>query len=388
MVSTGERIIIVEGDPDIRDVIATQALKPLGLDVRVVGDAASAIQLALQTPPDVIITNLNLPDLSGKDLLTALTAQGITAPVVVVAEKGQEQRVIQAFRLGAADALFWPARDAEIVRVVERALRQTRAARARQHVEQQLRTAHVELEGKVRELTILLSVARAVISVSDQRKFLGRLLEAALQVAEADISWLTLRDDRSNSYMLRAYRNLPASWAKKLDQPLDDGLSSMVAQSRQSLTIRGDALDKFKIATLGKSVAVLPLKVQDDVLGLLVVVRKADRDFQKSVETLLQAICDFGAIALVNSRLFRALQRSAETARLDRNRRGALVDSLRTSIRDELRASTPPLESLLSGESGTLPREQQQALKAIQASLKHLARAAEKSALQETSESG
>ena len=288
MVSTGERIIIVEGDPDIRDVIATQALKPLGLDVRVVGDAASAIELALQTPPDVIITNLNLPDLSGKDLLTALTAQGITGPRGRCRREGPGAACHPGLSTWSSRCpLLAGARCRDRSGGGTTRCGSTRAARARQHVEQQLRTAHVELEGKVRELTILLSVARAVISVSDQRKFLGRLLEAALQVAEADISWLTLRDDRNNSYMLRAYRNLPASWAKKLDQPLDDGLSSMVAQSRQSLTIRGEALDKFKIATLGKSVAVLPLKVQDDVLGLLVVVRKADREFQKSVETPL-----------------------------------------------------------------------------------------------------
>jgi hypothetical protein len=50
-------------------------------------------------------------------------------PLVVTAEEGQELGVIQAFRV-AVDALFRPARDAEVVRVVERARQQTRAARA------------------------------------------------------------------------------------------------------------------------------------------------------------------------------------------------------------------------------------------------------------------
>jgi len=123
---SGERILIVESDPDISDLVVRQALKPLGYNTSVVGTATAAIQETVQTPPDLIIANLNLPGLSGKDLLTALASQGIRAPVIVVAEKGQEQSVIQAFRLGAVDALFWPARDAEVVRVVERALELTR----------------------------------------------------------------------------------------------------------------------------------------------------------------------------------------------------------------------------------------------------------------------
>ncbi len=183
MVSSGERILIVESDPDISDLIARQALKPLGYNVSVVDEAASAIQAAVQTQPDLIIANLNLPGLSGKDLLAALSSQNVSSPLVVVAEKGQEQSVIQAFRLGAVDALFWPARDAEVVRVVERALQQTREARARQKLGQQLDVARQELERKLRQLTTMLAIGKAVISITDQRVLFDRILEGAQLVS-------------------------------------------------------------------------------------------------------------------------------------------------------------------------------------------------------------
>jgi FixJ family two-component response regulator len=54
----------------------------------------------------LIIANLNLPDLSAQDLLAALSPQGVAVPLVVVAEKGDERRAVQAFRLGAMDALL------------------------------------------------------------------------------------------------------------------------------------------------------------------------------------------------------------------------------------------------------------------------------------------
>ena len=91
MASTGEKILVVESDPDISDLIARQALKPLGYNVAVVTDAASAIQQALQTQPDLLLANLKLPGLSGKDLLAALGAQGISAPLIVIAEKGMNR---------------------------------------------------------------------------------------------------------------------------------------------------------------------------------------------------------------------------------------------------------------------------------------------------------
>src|SRR5512143_3702137 len=132
MDTSGERILLVESDPDIQAVIAYQALQPLGYQVQVVDEVNSAITQAVQSSPDLVIADLNLPGLSGKDLLVALNSQGLQVPVIVIAGKGQENNVIQAFRLGGTDYLIWPAREAEIVSAVERVLKQVRERRERQ----------------------------------------------------------------------------------------------------------------------------------------------------------------------------------------------------------------------------------------------------------------
>ena len=382
MVSSGERILIVESDPDISDLIARQALKPLGYNVTVVGEAASAIKQAVEAPPDLIIANLSLPGLSGKDLLAALDSQSVGSPLVVVAEKGEEQSVIQAFRLGAVDALFWPARDAEVVRVVERALQQTREARARLKLGQQLETTHQDLERKLRELNIMLAIGKAVISITDQRQLFDRILDGALQVSEADIGWLMLRDDKSKTYLLTAYRNLPAAWAKKLNQPMDDGISTLVSLSGEALTMHGAPLEKFKVAALGKSAAVLPIKVQNEVIGLLVVVRKAEREIENNTRILLEAAADFASISLVHAQLFRAIDETTGAAKVSEKSRNAMFESLRESIHDEMQISMYPLEALISGHSGSLTKDQEKALKTIQNSLRRLARSAEKTITQ------
>ena len=132
------------------------------------------------------------------------------------------------------------------------------------------------------------------------------------------------------------------------------------------------------MASLGKSAAVLPIKVQNEVIGLLVVVWKADREPDKIVLTLLEAAADFASISLVNARLFRAIEETKGAAKSTEKSRNAIVEALRESIREELQVSLYPLEALLSGQPGPLTKEQEQALKTIQNSLQRLSRSGEK----------
>lgn len=367
-----ERILLVESDPDISDLIARQALKPLGYQVDIVTDAGSAIKKALQTPPDLVIANLNLPGLSGKDLLVALSSQGSTAPLIVIAGKGQEQDLIQAFRLGANDVLLWPAREAEVVSAVERVLTQVREMRARRRLDEQLKDTNDELQRKVRELTFIVAVGKAVVSITDRRVLFERIVEGALQVAGADLGWLLLRDDRTKTFLLTAHRNLPEAWAKKMGQPLDDGISALVALSGESLLIHGDPLQKFKVAALGRSAAVTPIKVRNEVIGLMIVVRRAQKAFGETEQTLLEAVADYASISLVNERLFRTIQQNAEAARSGEKQQNELFQSLRRSAQKELDGILYPLGLLLTGKTGPLNAEQRQALSSANAALQRL----------------
>lgn len=379
--ATGEQILIVESDPDIADLIGRQSLRPLGYQVTVVGDAGSAIKHALQTPPDLILANLNLPGLSGKDLITALNSQGVKSPLIVIAEKGQEADAIQAFRLGATDVIFWPLRDAEVVSIVERSLRQTQETRERQKLDRQLKVAHDEQQRRLRDLTTILSTAKAVVSITDQRVLFDRILESALQVAEADMCWLMLREERSNTYLLRAQRNLPDAWSKKMNQAVDDGISSLVALSGESLVMHGAALQKFKIASLGKAVGVIPIKIQNEVIGLLIVVRKNDREIIRDAQVLLEAMADYASISLVKARLFRALEQNAESARTGEQSRFAALETVREAIQSEVQAATYPLNLVLTEMPGALNPDQKMALESVQAALQRLSRSSEKTVI-------
>lgn len=380
MTKSKELILLIESDPDISDVIARQALQPLGYRVKIVDDANKAIKAAVAFSPDLVIANLNSSGLSGKDLLVAFNAQNFEFPVIVLAEKEQERDVMRTLRLGASDYLLWPTRATEVVTAVEYALKQTRGAHDRRNLNRRLKESEQELAHKTRELKTMLAIGKAVVSISDQRILFDKIVEGAMRVASADIGWLLLRDEKKKkkSYLLVTQRNLPASWAKKINKPLDDGISSLVALSGETLTVHGRPLKRFKLSALGKAATVVPIKAKNEVIGLLIVVRKKEEAFTHAEEALLEAVGDYASISLINARLFRALQQSAAASRSGEKRQNLLLESLRSSLQEELKAASFSVTLLKEEKLGKLNKEQKQALTTTQAALRRLQQRAEK----------
>jgi DNA-binding response OmpR family regulator len=378
MASAGDRILLIEDDPEISDLIARQTLIPVGYYVDVVADSTAAIKQALLTPPDVIIADLNLTGLSAKDMLVAFAAQGINTPVLVVASKGQEQDIIQAFRLGAADYLMWPAREAEVLSAVERLLSPVHELRDRQRLDLKLGEMNQQLQRRERELASLIAIGKAVISITDHRSLFQRIIENVIQLSEANIAWLLIRDEEKKQFLLVAQQGLPKVWAKKINMPLDDGISGLVALSGETLAIAGEPLLRFRVANLGRSACVVPIKIQKEVIGMAVVVRKDARPFEKLEQSLLEAIADYVSISLLNARLFQALNTSVHSSKEGTKRQSALLESVRSSIAEELQSAAQPIDLLLAEKIGDLTESQRQALRTARVALQRLARAVEK----------
>jgi GAF domain-containing protein len=142
-----------------------------------------------------------------------------------------------------------------------------------------------------------------------------------------------------------------------------------VALSGETLAINGEALKRFKAASLGKSVVVVPIKVQQEVIGLLVVVRKADVVFERNMQSLLEAVADYASVSLVNARLFRALKESADSAKAGEKAKLEQLQVLQQELRSAIQPVTYPIDLLLTGKMGSLTDEQQQALKSTQLAL-------------------
>jgi DNA-binding response OmpR family regulator len=382
MTAPRDRILIVENDPVISDTLGRQILSAAGYQYLVVSDGSSAINRALQYAPDAIIAELNLPGLTGKDLLVALASQGLEIPVILLASKGQEADIVHTFRLGATDYLTWPAREPEVINVVERVLKQVHERRERERLTRQLHNTNQELQQRVRELTAIFSVGKAVTSVTDQAQVFEKILEGATHVTQAELGWFMLRDEPSKAYVLAAGRNLPASLPVQVGRPWDDG--SLVGLSGESLSIHGEPLKRFKIAALGQSALIVPVKVQKQAIGLLVMMRKQPTPFTASDQHLLEALADYAAISLVNSRLFRKVedrarmqQATAEIAQLGEKVNNALLLSLRQELRGPMEMARSGMEYLAKDITARWTPDQRQALSTVQDQIAFTSRLAE-----------
>ncbi|MGH7584718.1 MAG: ATPase, T2SS/T4P/T4SS family [Gemmatimonadales bacterium] len=107
----GIRVLLVDDEDNLRKVMR-DLLERDGFDVAEARDGVEALAQADRNAPDVIVLDLNLPGLSGYDVLQRLRAHPATAriPVVVLTAKGDEDNEVRVFELGADDFLTKPFR--------------------------------------------------------------------------------------------------------------------------------------------------------------------------------------------------------------------------------------------------------------------------------------
>ena len=376
-----ERILVVEPDPEIADLVARQSLAPLGYKVKVVGEAGAALVESARFAPHLIIADLALEGISGKDLIMAFRSRGSEVPIIAIGQRGKETDIIQAFRLGAADYLLWPMREAEVVAAVERVLAQVRERQTNKRLTLELQRTNEELQKRVRELTTLFDLAKTVASSTNQSLLLQRLLEGSIQVTNADKGWMFLVDENTRKLVLGAQKGMPASLAARVGKVWDDGLSSLVMLSGEPLNIYGDPLKRFKIYRLGRAALVVPVKAKNRVIAVMVVTRDIPKPFTSNEQALLEAIGDYAAVALVNARLFKALEdrakqmrEVADSAVANERAKELALKRVANEVGVSLKVVTEQIEALLKGELGDLTPKQRRALQKARSEITRLSK--------------
>lgn len=124
------RALVVDDDRMVR-MILVRTLSAAGFVVEEGDTGAAALQLA-QTIPDVVIVDINLPDLSGLNVCRALRASGKTADIGVVFLTGDNdsRTIVNAFAAGADDCLHKPVLGDVLVARVKRAVGHAEGRRA------------------------------------------------------------------------------------------------------------------------------------------------------------------------------------------------------------------------------------------------------------------
>ena len=119
-------ILVVDDEPQITRVLRT-TLNAHGYEIRVANDGETALEIAKDFTPDLIITDLMMPNMDGIELCRQIRKMS-QVPILVLSVRGEERNKIQALDSGADDYITKPFSTGELLARVRAALRRAPSA--------------------------------------------------------------------------------------------------------------------------------------------------------------------------------------------------------------------------------------------------------------------
>jgi two-component system NtrC family sensor kinase len=301
----GETILVADDSAEIRKFLEQTILKPSGYNVVSVGDGMSALTLALELKPDVVLTDLNMPSLRGLDLIRRLKRDLPTLPAILMTAEGSESLAVEALRAGAADYLVKPFDAEHLLAALGRALALARRGQDVLKAQAESRAGAQSLERRLHELEALAHIGRTVTALLDLDQVLTTVVESAVGLTEAEEGSLLLLDEESGDLTMRASMNFDDEFARTFRLKVEDSLAGQVIASGQPVILDEGAPQKIKTSYLVHSLLYVPLRARGRTIGVLGVDnRKAGRSLTKEDMTVVMAMADYAAIAIENARLY------------------------------------------------------------------------------------
>ena len=115
------RILVVDDEPQITRVLR-RGLTTHGYEVRAAADGQAALELFGDWQPELVVTDLSMPNMSGLELCRRLRATS-EVPLIVLSVKGEERMKVEALDAGADDYVTKPFGMDELLARVRAALR-------------------------------------------------------------------------------------------------------------------------------------------------------------------------------------------------------------------------------------------------------------------------
>jgi two-component system NtrC family sensor kinase len=308
---TAESILVIDDSADIRSFLRESVLAPAGYIVLAASDGQSGLERALAERPDLIILDVNMPRMTGLEVLEALQKEEASIPVILMTFYGSENIAVQAFRLGVKDYIRKPFEVDEVLQAVESALNESRLQRQRDSLLRRLEATNKQLQQRITELTTLYAVGQSVTSLLDLDKVLNRVVEAAVFISEADEGSLLLVDKETHDLYLRAVQSMGERRARSCRLKIEDSsLDSVVRTGEPLMTATSPKTREWLDVQTGGAMGSLlyaPLKVKGKVIGVLGVTNRGpSREFGQDNLFRVTSLADLAAIAIENARLHEA----------------------------------------------------------------------------------
>jgi CheY-like chemotaxis protein len=163
------RILVVDDEAGVRSGMK-QLLEASGYAVTVAEDGVAALERMGELPPDVVVTDLDMPKMGGIELLTRLREQDRELAVIVATSAVDVQSAVGAMRAGATDYITKPVELDELVLSIERAIEHRNVRVENENLRRQIREASGDgVQGLIGSSPAMQNVYRLARQVAPSR---------------------------------------------------------------------------------------------------------------------------------------------------------------------------------------------------------------------------
>jgi signal transduction histidine kinase len=248
-------------------------------------------------------------------------------------------------------------------------------------LEQKVAERTRDLARSVSELKALEEIGRAVASSLDTRSVLATIVTRAVELTQADAGAIYSYDASRDAFELAETYALEPTFqdgVRTARVGLNESVLGLAAKQREPICVPDLSrapnypLRDLTLAAGFHSVLVVPLLGQDEILGALVLQRRAAGDFPASAVGLMRTFADQSALALNNARLFREVDQKGRELLIANEHKSQFFANMSHELRTPLNGILGFAELLADGLYGGLPDKALEILERIQKDGKHL----------------
>ncbi len=248
-------------------------------------------------------------------------------------------------------------------------------------LEQKVAERTRDLAQSVGELKALEEIGRAVASSLDDKAVLATIVTRAVQLTQADAVAICSYDDSRDAFQLAEVHALDKSYQDAVRASrigVDESMLRQACKQQQPMWIAdlesapSYPLKDLTVAAGFNSVLVVPLLGPDEILGALVLLRRAKGDFSAGTIDLVQTLAHQSVLAMNNARLFREVDDKGRALAVANEHKTQFFANMSHELRTPLNGILGFAELLVDGLYGTLPAKALEILERIQKDGKHL----------------
>jgi len=193
---SGQRILIVDDEASIRDMLGFFFHKR-GFEVLTASNFTEGQASALRSTPDLILSDIKMPDGNGLDLLRRVKAESPKTPVIMITAHTSTPDAIEAMKAGAVDYIAKPFNIEELGLIVDRALGEKQLRDENVYLKQELAAKYTfaNIIGKGSRMQEIFRTIERIAKVSSTVLLTGESGTGKELIARA-IHYTSIRKDR------------------------------------------------------------------------------------------------------------------------------------------------------------------------------------------------